>query len=440
MPQTVFVSATPADYEEEAPGQVVEQVVRPTGLVDPVVEVRPASTQVDDLLGEIKKRIAAGERVLVTTLTKRLAEQLTEYLADNGIKVRYLHSDIDTVERVEIIRDLRLGEFDVLVGINLLREGLDIPEVSLVAILDADKEGFLRSTRSLIQTMGRAARHLNGTAILYADRITDSMRRAMGETERRRAKQIGAQRGRRHHADRASRSASRTSSTASTMPIRRCATSRRRRSGALRGDEREGDWRARSSGWRRPCRNTRRTWNSRKRRRRATNCSASSTWPSAARPTTPRGMPHDRARCFSSAPATSAVRRRRKAWRAAWRRSWVEEPFEFDSAGTHGYHVGEPPDPRTVAAARAARLRPRAAAGAARDGVRLRPFRPRAGHGARPSGLAAARLSAASITASCACSSSSARASMRTRCPIPITAAWTASSGCSTWSRMRRRR
>ncbi|MCM2307955.1 MAG: excinuclease ABC subunit UvrB [Sulfuritalea sp.] len=190
MPQTVFVSATPSDYEEKHQGQVVEQLVRPTGLVDPVVEVRPASTQVDDLLTECKKRIAAGERVLVTTLTKRLAEQLTEYMGDNGIKVRYLHSDIDTVERVEIIRDLRLGEFDVLVGINLLREGLDIPEVSLVAILDADKEGFLRSTRSLIQTMGRAARHLNGTAILYADRITDSMQRAMGETARRRAKQL----------------------------------------------------------------------------------------------------------------------------------------------------------------------------------------------------------------------------------------------------------
>jgi excinuclease ABC subunit B len=190
MPQTVFVSATPSDYEEKHQGQVVEQLVRPTGLVDPAVDVRPASTQVDDLLSECKKRIAAGERVLVTTLTKRLAEQLTEYMNDNGIKVRYLHSDIDTVERVEIIRDLRLGEFDVLVGINLLREGLDIPEVSLVAILDADKEGFLRSTRSLIQTMGRAARHLNGTAILYADRITDSMQRAMGETARRRAKQL----------------------------------------------------------------------------------------------------------------------------------------------------------------------------------------------------------------------------------------------------------
>ncbi|MBK9021120.1 MAG: excinuclease ABC subunit UvrB [Sulfuritalea sp.] len=190
MPQTVFVSATPSDYEEKHQGQVVEQLVRPTGLVDPVVDVRPASTQVDDLLTECKKRIAVGERVLVTTLTKRLAEQLTEYMNDNGIKVRYLHSDIDTVERVEIIRDLRLGEFDVLVGINLLREGLDIPEVSLVAILDADKEGFLRSTRSLIQTMGRAARHLNGTAILYADRITDSMQRAMGETARRRAKQL----------------------------------------------------------------------------------------------------------------------------------------------------------------------------------------------------------------------------------------------------------
>jgi excinuclease ABC subunit B len=190
MPQTVFVSATPSTYEEAHQGQVVEQLVRPTGLVDPVVDVRPASTQVDDLLTECKKRIAVGERVLVTTLTKRLAEQLTEYMNDNGVKVRYLHSDIDTVERVEIIRDLRLGEFDVLVGINLLREGLDIPEVSLVAILDADKEGFLRSTRSLIQTMGRAARHLNGTAILYADRITDSMQRAMGETARRRAKQL----------------------------------------------------------------------------------------------------------------------------------------------------------------------------------------------------------------------------------------------------------
>ena len=190
MPQTVFVSATPADYEARHQGQVVEQLVRPTGLVDPQVEVRPASTQVDDLLPEIKRRVAGGERVLVTVLTKRLAEQLTEYLAENGVRVRYLHSDVDTVERVEIIRDLRLGEFDVLVGINLLREGLDIPEVSLVAILDADKEGFLRSERSLIQTIGRAARHLNGTAVLYADRMTDSMKAAMGETERRRAKQI----------------------------------------------------------------------------------------------------------------------------------------------------------------------------------------------------------------------------------------------------------
>ena len=190
MPQTVFVSATPSSYEEAHQGQIVEQLVRPTGLVDPVVEVRSAATQIDDLLAEIKKRIEVHERVLVTTLTKRLSEQLTDYLGDNGIKVRYLHSDIDTVERVEIIRDLRLGLFDVLVGINLLREGLDIPEVSLVAILDADKEGFLRSTRSLIQTMGRAARHLNGTAILYADRITDSMQRAISETERRRAKQV----------------------------------------------------------------------------------------------------------------------------------------------------------------------------------------------------------------------------------------------------------
>ncbi|NLY64081.1 MAG: excinuclease ABC subunit UvrB, partial [Alcaligenaceae bacterium] len=190
MRQSVFVSATPADYEKEHADNVVEQVVRPTGLIDPVVEVRPAGTQVDDLLGEAKLRIAQGERVLVTTLTKRMAEDLTDYLVENGLKVRYLHSDIDTVERVEIIRDLRLGHFDVLVGINLLREGLDIPEVSLVAILDADKEGFLRSERSLIQTIGRAARNLNGKAVLYADRITDSMHKAIGETERRRQKQM----------------------------------------------------------------------------------------------------------------------------------------------------------------------------------------------------------------------------------------------------------
>jgi len=190
MRQTMFVSATPADYEKKNSGQIVEQVVRPTGLVDPQVIVRPASTQVDDLMNEISDRVAKSERVLVTTLTKRMAEQLTEFLSDNGVAVRYLHSDIDTVERVEIIRDLRLGTFDVLVGINLLREGLDIPEVSLVAILDADKEGFLRSERSLIQTIGRAARNINGTAILYGDKITDSMRRAMDETERRRNKQI----------------------------------------------------------------------------------------------------------------------------------------------------------------------------------------------------------------------------------------------------------
>ena len=190
MRQAVFVSATPAAYEKEHAGQVVEQVVRPTGLVDPVVEVRPATTQVDDLLGEIRKRVALDERILVTTLTKRMSEDLTDYLTENGIKVRYLHSDIDTVERVEIIRDLRLGVFNVVVGINLLREGLDIPEVSLVAILDADKEGFLRSETSLIQTIGRAARHLNGTAILYADKITGSMRRAIDETERRRQKQM----------------------------------------------------------------------------------------------------------------------------------------------------------------------------------------------------------------------------------------------------------
>ena len=190
MRQTIFVSATPADYENTHQGQVVEQVARPTGLVDPEIEVLPASTQVDDLLDQIHERVKVGERVLVTVLTKRMAEQLTDYLSDNGVKVRYVHSDIDTVERVEILRDLRLGVFDVLVGINLLREGLDIPEVSLVAILDADKEGFLRSERSLIQTIGRAARNVRGKAILYADKITDSMRRAMGETERRRTKQI----------------------------------------------------------------------------------------------------------------------------------------------------------------------------------------------------------------------------------------------------------
>jgi excinuclease ABC subunit B len=190
MRQTVFVSATPADYENTHTGQVVEQVARPTGLVDPEIEVLPASSQVDDLLSQIHERVKVHERVLVTVLTKRMAEQLTDYLSDNGVKVRYVHSDIDTVERVEILRDLRLGVFDVLVGINLLREGLDIPEVSLVAILDADKEGFLRSERSLIQTIGRAARNVKGKAILYADRVTDSMKRAMGETERRRTKQI----------------------------------------------------------------------------------------------------------------------------------------------------------------------------------------------------------------------------------------------------------
>jgi len=189
-PQTLFISATPGPYESEHAGAVVEQVIRPTGLIDPEIEVRPAATQVDDLLSRIRERVGAGDRVLVTTLTKRMAEDLTGYLAEHAVRVRYLHSDIDTVERVEIIRDLRLGEFDVLVGINLLREGLDMPEVSLVAILDADKEGFLRSERSLIQTIGRAARNLHGKAILYADEITGSMRRAMDETERRRKKQL----------------------------------------------------------------------------------------------------------------------------------------------------------------------------------------------------------------------------------------------------------
>jgi excinuclease ABC subunit B len=189
-PQTIYVSATPGDYEREHADNTVEQVVRPTGLVDPTVEVRPARTQVDDLLSEIGRRIAQKERVLVTTLTKRMAEDLTDYLREHGIAVRYLHSDIGTVERTEIIRDLRLGAFDVLVGINLLREGLDMPEVSLVAILDADKEGFLRSERSLIQTIGRAARNIHGTAILYADAMTGSMQRAIYETNRRREKQV----------------------------------------------------------------------------------------------------------------------------------------------------------------------------------------------------------------------------------------------------------
>ena len=190
-PQTLYISATPGNYEiEKSGGDIAEQVVRPTGLLDPEIEVRPVATQVDDLLSEIRIREAKQERVLVTTLTKRMAEDLTEYLTEHGVRVRYLHSDVDTVERVEIIRDLRLGEFDVLVGINLLREGLDMPEVSLVAILDADKEGFLRSERSLIQTIGRAARNLEGRAILYADRITGSMERAMNETNRRRDKQI----------------------------------------------------------------------------------------------------------------------------------------------------------------------------------------------------------------------------------------------------------
>lgn len=189
-PQTIYVSATPGDFElEKSAGEIVEQVVRPTGLLDPVIEVRPVATQVDDVLSEIRKRVVLDERVLITTLTKRMAEDLSEYLNEHGVKVRYLHSDIDTVERIEIIRDLRLGKFDVLVGINLLREGLDMPEVSLVAILDADKEGFLRAERSLIQTIGRAARHINGKAIMYADKITKSMRKAIDETERRRAKQ-----------------------------------------------------------------------------------------------------------------------------------------------------------------------------------------------------------------------------------------------------------
>jgi excinuclease ABC subunit B len=189
-PQTIFVSATPGKYEAAHQDAVIEQLVRPTGLIDPVIEIRPATTQVDDVLGEIRTRTALGERILITVLTKRMAEDLTDFLAEHGVRIRYLHSDIDTVERIEIIRDLRLGEFDVLVGINLLREGLDIPEVALVAIFDADKEGFLRSDKSLIQTIGRAARNVKGKAILYAERITDSMKRAIDETDRRRETQV----------------------------------------------------------------------------------------------------------------------------------------------------------------------------------------------------------------------------------------------------------
>jgi excinuclease ABC subunit B len=250
MPQTVFVSATPSAYEAANQGQVVEQLVRPTGLIDPVVEVRPATSQVDDLLGEIRKRVNAQERVLATVLTKRLAEDLTDYFSEHGVRVRYLHSDIDTVERVEIIRDLRLGEFDVLVGINLLREGLDIPEVSLVAILDADKEGFLRSERSLIQTIGRAARHLHGTAILYADRKTESMRRAIRATHR-----AGYRRHRAapHETDRAQRGAGHHAALgrqAHQGHHRRCLRPGRGRARAqgggrtcaFRGDERKGSF------------------------------------------------------------------------------------------------------------------------------------------------------------------------------------------------------
>ena len=281
MRQVIFVSATPAAYEQEHAGQVVEQLVRPTGLVDPQVEVRPATHQVDDVLQEIRIRVEKNERVLITTLTKRMAEQLTDYLADNGVKVRYLHSDIDTVERVEILRDLRLGTFDVLVGINLLREGLDIPEVSLVAILDADKEGFLRAERSLIQTIGRAARNLNGRAILYADRMTESMKKAIGETERRRAKQIAHNEAARHHAAQHRQAGAR--------PDRR----RLQREGqqgdgeagaAARHDRRTCPRRTsprRSSGWKSRCWSTPATSSSRRRRACATSWRCSRSRPSA---------------------------------------------------------------------------------------------------------------------------------------------------------------
>lgn len=281
MPQTVFVSATPGPYElEKSGGDVVQQVVRPTGLLDPEIEVRPVTTQVDDLLSEIRKRVAVEERVLVTTLTKRMAEDLTEYLAEHDVKVRYLHSDIDTVERVEIIRDLRLGKFDVLVGINLLREGLDMPEVSLVAILDADKEGFLRSTRSLIQTIGRAARNLNGKVILYGDTITNSMKVAIEETERRRALQHA------HNLKHGITPKGLNKSIGDVMDMGAAERQANQARGCARQPSRKGNTMSalparlpkRSSGWRNRCSSMRGIWSSSRRRHcgiRSSGCVAS---------------------------------------------------------------------------------------------------------------------------------------------------------------------
>jgi excinuclease UvrABC helicase subunit UvrB len=281
MRQVIFVSATPADYEKTHAGQVVEQLVRPTGLVDPEVEVRPATHQVDDVLQEIRIRVEKNERVLITTLTKRMAEQLTDYLSDNGVKVRYLHSDIDTVERVEILRDLRLGAFDVLVGINLLREGLDIPEVSLVAILDADKEGFLRAERSLIQTIGRAARNLNGRAILYADKMTDSMKKAIDETERRRNKQIAHNEAERHHAAQHQEGSARPDRRRLQREIGQGAGEAGTAARDGRGHVRKGHLQAKSSGWKSRCSNTPATWSSRRRRGCATSWQCSRSRPLA---------------------------------------------------------------------------------------------------------------------------------------------------------------
>ena len=282
-PRSIYVSATPRDYErEKSEGQVVELVVRPTGLIDPEVEIRPVGTQVDDLLSEITERVSWGDRVLVTTLTKRMAENLTEYLGEHGVRVRYLHSDIETVERVEIIRDLRLGRFDVLVGINLLREGLDMPEVSLVAILDADKEGFLRSTGSLIQTIGRAARNVRGKAILYADRMTNSMQAAIDETDRRRHKQVEYNDDTRHHAGLDFEAHRRRHGRRAQRAGRGEARSRqdaqgRRAARGLRAADARPRSPASSRRWSSRCTSTRATWSSRRPRACATRSAGSRT-------------------------------------------------------------------------------------------------------------------------------------------------------------------